>query len=154
MSSTPAAFAADCKRTAADLRRLPADLRRALAAEVKPRVAVPLATRIAGNARGSYGSALSGAVKARAQADPQIVIGGSRRVVSGGANPRQLVYGTEFGGGGRVSVVAGTPRHRGYRRRSTRQFVPARPFVFTTVGSSIEWVLEEFAGIVDEVLHG
>ena len=145
-------FAEECDFVAKQLRRLPSDVRRALASEVKTAVALPLAGKIGSAARGPYGAALSGSVKARAAADPTIVIGGSRKVVSGGANARQLIYGTEFGGGKRITRVPTTPKRAGYRRRSTNQFVPAYPFVFPTVGKNMDWVLDTYADIVLKTL--
>lgn len=145
-------FAEECDYVAKQLRRIPKDLRRALASEVKQEVAIPLAAKIAGASSGPYGPALSGQVKARASADPQIVIGGSRKIVSGGANARQLVYGTEFGGGRRRTAVPRTAKHKGYSRESTNQFVPAHPFVFPTIGKNGEWVLDQFSDIVLKVL--
>lgn len=153
--ATAEEFARECRETSRQLRRLPADLRRALAQRSKTEVADPLAQRISAAASGPYGRALSGAVKTRAQADPQIVIGGARKVVSGGASARQLVYGVEFGGGSRVKAIPATARRRGHRRHTTRQFVGKhRPFVFPTIGRHIPAALEAFAGIVDDVLKG
>lgn len=146
-------FSTQCQQASRDLRRMPADLRRALASEVKDEVAVPLASKIGQAATGPWGPALAASTKARALADPTIVIGGSKRVVSGGANARQLVYGTEFGGGKRITRVPGNAKHRGYRRWSTRQFARHhKPFVFPTLGKSGEWVLEKFAEIVGRVI--
>lgn len=147
-------FAAECKTASKQLRRLPKDLRRALATEVKTEVAVPLAGRIANAATGPYARPLSSAVRARASAEPQIVVGGTRRVVSGGASARQLVFGTEWGGGKKLTSVAATSGHKGYRRRSTRQFAQKHPFVYPTIAKSGEWVLDKFADIVDKVLGG
>lgn len=147
-------FAAECEFVSKKLRRINKDLRRALAAEVKTEVAIPLAQKISQAASGPYGPALSGAVKARAQADPTIVIGGSRKIVHGGANARQLVFGTEFGGGKRITAVPRNAKHKGYKRRSTNQFVPAHPFVFSTIGRNGEWVLDQFSNIVMKVLDG
>jgi hypothetical protein len=146
-------FGRECDAAAKALRRVPRELRRALASEVKTEVAVPLAAKIAAAASGPYGRALSGAVKARAQADPTIVIGGSRKVVSGGANARQLVFGTEFGGGKRTTRIARRPGRAGYRRRTTNQFVPAHPFVFSTIGDNVDWVLDRYSDIVLKVLN-
>jgi hypothetical protein len=151
--STLDEFVTECDRTAKALRRLPKDVRRALAADVKTQVAAPLAGKIAGAATGPYARALSGAVKARASAEPVIVVGGSRKVVSGGASPRDLIYGTEFGGGKRRSRVPGNGKHVGYSRAGTNQFHPARPFVFPTIGAESEWVLEQFADIVLKTLE-
>lgn len=145
-------FADECDFVSKKLRRIPSDVRRALASEVKDEVATPLAGRISSAASGPYGRALSGAVKARAQADPTIVIGGSRKVVSGGANARQLVYGTEFGGGKRMTAVPRTAKHKGYKRASTNQFSTYHPFVFPTIGKNLEWVLDTFADIVLKTL--
>lgn len=147
-------FAEECDYVAKQLRRIPKDLRRALASEVKTEVAVPLAQKISVKAGGPYGPALSGAVKARASADPTIVIGGSRKIVSGGANARQLVFGTEFGGGKRRTRVPTRPGRKGYSRKSTNQFVPAHPFVFPTIADNGEWVLDQFSDIVLKVLDG
>lgn len=146
-------FAAECDFVAKQLRRIPSDVRRALASEVKTEVATPLAAKIASAAKGPYGPALSGSVKARAAADPTIVVGGSRKVVSGGANARQLVFGTEFGGGKRITRVPTSPKRSGYRRRTTNQFVPAHPFVFSTIGSNMDWVLDTYADIVLKTLN-
>lgn len=143
-----AAFAAECDAASKSLRRLPKDVRRALASDVKSEVAAPLADKIGAASRGPYGRVLAAATKARASADPQIVVGGARRVVSGGASARQLVYGTEFGGGGRTTAVPAGRGHKAYRRRSTNQFRRAYPFVFPTIGREGEWVLDRFADIV------
>lgn len=140
-------FAAECEAAAKALRRMPADVRRALAAEVKSEVAVPLAAKIGAAATGPYAARISGAVKARAAADPTIVAGGGRRVVSGGATPRQLIPGTEWGGGVRVTQVY-PRRGRAHRRRTTNQFVPAHPFIFPTISKQMPTVLDQFAGIV------
>lgn len=149
------AFARDCMTASKQLRRIPADLRRALASDVKTEVAAPLAAKISAAASGSYGRALAPQVKARASADPQIVIGGTKRIASGGASGRQLIYGTEFGGGSRVTAIPTRPGRRGHRRRTTRQFIRQhRPFVFNTIGRNGGWVLDRFAHIVDSVLGG
>ena len=136
------------------LRRIPKDLRKALSVRVKPEIAVPLAGRIAGAAGGPWGPVLATATKARAGADPTIVVGGARKVVSGGASPRALVYGVEFGSTGRT--VTGVPAgrgHRSYSRKSTRQFLAhKRPFIFPTIRSSGGWILDQYATIVDDVL--
>lgn len=146
-------FAAECDHAARLLRRVPSQLRKALASEVQSEVSAPLATRIGAAATGPYARALSGSVKARAQADPTIVIGGTRKVVSGGASPRQLVYGTEFGGGARSTAVPTRPGRRGYKRRSTNQFVPAHPFIFDTLSANTAWALDRFADITLKVLN-
>lgn len=131
-------FAQDCRKASKDLRFLPRDLKRQLASDIRTDVAQPLATRISGAARGSYGRVLAPQVKARSQANPTIAVGGGRRLVSGGATGRDLVYGTEFGGG---------------RSKRTRQFVRNKaPFIFPTIGRSGGWVLDRFADIVDRVL--
>jgi hypothetical protein len=90
------------------LRRIPKEVRRALAAEVKTEVAAPLAVKIAGAATGPYNRVLRNGTKARASADPQIVVGGARPRLSHGAGPRDVVFGTEFGGGKRITRVPST----------------------------------------------
>lgn len=166
-------FAQQCDRASRDLRRIPKDVRRDLASSVKERVAVPLAGKVSGAAAGPYRVALSGGVKARAAADPQIVIGGAKKVVSGGASVRQLIYGTEFSGGKRYAIV-NRPTRNGrrrkgrvsakeraaalangktiYKRHTTNQFVPGHPFVFSTISKNGDWVLDTFADIVMDTL--
>jgi hypothetical protein len=148
--ASPEEFAQQCREASRNMRRLPAELRRTLAARSKADVADPLAAKIAAAASGPYGRALSTAVKTRAAADPQIVVGGARRVVSGGASARQLVFGTEWGGGKRVKAFAKTANRKGYKRRTTRQFVTPHPFVYPTIGANIDTVLEAFATMVED----
>lgn len=148
-------FTAQCRVAARGLRRLPSDLRRGIAGDVQEQVAAPLADRVGAAARGPWAAQLRAATKARKLADPTIVIGGSRKVVSGGANPRQLVYGTEFGGGKRRTAVPSRPGRRGYTRVTTRQFANNHaPFVFRTVGENFDWAIDRFAGIVLDRLEG
>jgi hypothetical protein len=151
--STPDEFHTQCTQTAKALRRLPKDLRRAVAGDVQARVAVPLAGAMRAALTGPYANALQGAVKARVAADPRIVIGGGSRVVSGGARARQLIYGVEFGGGRGRARVAATGRHRGYSRRSTNQFVPARSFVGATIHARGAQALTVWADVILEHLQ-
>ena len=149
------AFQRSCRDTARQLRRIPADLRKELAAEVQPRVAEPLAGKIAQAFGGPWAGALSTATKARKLADPTIVIGGGRRLVSGGATGLQLVYGATFGGGSRVSTVtrATSSGSTTYKVHTTRQFQgKGRDDVFDTIRANGAWVLTQFASIVDDVL--
>lgn len=149
-------FGDEAKQAARQLRRLPAEVRKELGRRSRTEVAEPLAQRITAAASGPYGRVIAraGAVKARNGADPLLVVGGARRVASGGANARQLVYGAEFGGGSRVTAVPGSSRRRAYRLRSTRQFIRNRsPFVFPTIRDSIPEVLDRFADIVGDVLN-
>lgn len=150
------AFAASCRDTSRQLRRMPADLRKQLAADVQPQIAEPLADKIAASFVGPWAAPLAISTKARKLADPTIIVGGSRRVVSGGASARQLVYGAQFGGGTRVSTVS--RRTRGgkatrYHTHTTRQFAGrGRATIFTTIRDQAAWALDRFAGIVDRVL--
>lgn len=150
------AFERECKLVSRQLRRMPAELRKALAAEVQPRVAVPLAGKVANAFAGPWAAPLAASTKARKLADPTIVVGGAKRVVSGGANARQLVYGATFGGGKRVQSITRRTRNGGktttYRAHVSRQFGAGRDTVFPTLRASGGWVLEQFAGIVDDVL--
>lgn len=135
------------------MRRLPAELRRALAREVKTAVADPLAGDIRAAWTGPYAPALSGATKTRVATDPQVIIGGSRRVVSGGASARDLVFGTEWGGGKRVKAIPGNARRRGHRRATTRQFAGAgQHAVYGTVARTMDRSLERFADAVDKIV--
>lgn len=146
-------FVAECRDTARNLRRVPADLRRALSSEVKEEVAVPLARKISGAATGPWAPVLAAGTKARAGAEPTIVVGGTRPRLSGGAGPRLVVYGTEFGGGKRLTAVPRKGSRQGYRRYSTNQFRRnRRPFVFPTIGRNLDWVLDSFADITLRVL--
>jgi hypothetical protein len=150
---TPEEFASACRDTSRQLRKLPADVRRALAARVKGEVAEPLAGAVRSAGSGTYARRVAATTKVRASADPKIVVGGQRRITSGGATGRQLVFGTEFGGGNRVGVVRSTARRRGHRRRVTRQFVAQRsPFVFRTVAREAGPAFDRWAGIVDDEL--
>ena len=152
-------FARSCKDTARSMRRLPKELRQALSSEVQPRIAEPLAGKIAQAYAGPWAAALAASTKARKLADPTIVIGGRRRVVSGGASGRQLVYGATWGGGGvRVSTVTRRTRNGGrpatYKAKTTRQFRgKANDRIFPTIRANGAWVLDEFAGIVDDVIR-
>jgi hypothetical protein len=148
------AFERECKATARNLRRMPADLRKALSAQVQPRVAVPLAGKVANSFAGPWAAPLAASTKARKLADPTIVIGGSRPVVRGGASARQLVYGATWGGGKRVASVTRRTRAGSttYRAHVTKQFQgKSRDNLIPTLRASGGWVLEEFAAIVEEV---
>lgn len=77
------------------------------------------------------------------------------RVVSGGANARQLVYGAPFGGGNRTSkITRKTRRGRAtYSARTTRQFARhAQETIFPAIRREGGWVLDQFAEIVAKVL--
>ncbi len=151
--ATASDFATACKNASRQMRRLPAETRRALANEVRDAVAEPLAADIRSAWTGPYARVLSAATKARVQTDPQVVVGGSRRVVSGGASARDLVYGEEWGGGRRVKVMAGTPRRRGHRRRTTRQFAgPGQHAVYGTIARTLDKSLERWADAVDRIV--
>ena len=146
-------FARECKDAAKALRGVPKDLRRALSHEAKDRVATPLAGRIRSAASGPWARVLAAGTKARAGADPTIVVGGQAPRLSGGGGPRSVVYGVEFGGGTRTTAVPSRAGRRGYRRRSTRQFVGRHdPFVYPTISASMPRVLDTYADIVMDVL--
>lgn len=149
--SDAAQFHNDCKQLARAMRGLPPELRRALASEVKTEIADPLADKMRASLSGPHAAALSGSIKARVSADPKIVVGGARRVVSGGAQARDLVFGNEFGGGKKIGRVT-SRRGKVYRRRTTNQFVPARPFVFATIADNGPWLLDTFADVVLKVI--
>lgn len=150
---TPEEFAAECRETSRKLRRLPATVRVYLRRHVKERVAQPAADDIRKAGRTVYARRVAPTARARAGADPTVVVGGARRVASGGARARDLVFGANFGGGGRVRAIPARPGRAGYRRVTTNQFAGRRdPFVFATVGRNLDRYLEAWAGIVDEAV--
>lgn len=151
--ATPEEFAQSCKQAARSMRRLPADLRRALGNDVRDTVAEPLAADIRHAWTGPHARVLSAATKARVQTDPRIVIGGSRRVVSGGANPRQLVFGNEWGGSRRSAVVKGGPRRGPYRRRVTQQFPrQGQHAVYGTIHATLDRTFDRWVEAVEKIV--
>lgn len=157
------------------LRQLPAAIKRQLKVDVRQEVAEPLAGRIKAAPQGPYAAVISSTVKTKVDTVPRIAIGSARRAVSGGASVRELVYGTEFGGGKRITTVdrparnakgrngrrasANTRRKVAaasgatrYRRKSTAQFATPHPFAFPTIRRERATMLEGFARIVDRVL--
>ena len=147
-------FAQGCRDASRNLRRVDKELRRALSSESKEKVAAPLAAKVASAASGPWARVLAAGTKARAGADPTIVIGGMRPRASGGAGPRALVYGTEFGGGSRRAELPGSPRRRRHHRNTTAQFRRnMHPFVFPTIAKNVDWVLDTFADIAMTTLE-
>lgn len=145
-------FTAQCKAAARDLRRVPAELRKRLGREVRDDVAEPLAAEIRAAFDGPYRGVLVGAVKARIQGDPMIVVGGARRVLRGGASVRDVVFGDEFGGGSRVSVVRTTSKRRGHTRRTTRQFGRARHNIIGTIDANATKTFDRWADVVERII--
>jgi hypothetical protein len=146
---------------AQDLRRAPKVIRDAVKRDSRTEIAEPLAGKIRAAASGPWAKVLAPGTKTRAGsgAEAQIVVGGVRPKLSGGGGPRSVVYGTEFGGGKRLTAVPTRGRRRGYRRFSTNQFRRnKRPFIFPTVAKNIDAIVEAYAGIVsralDDVLGG
>jgi hypothetical protein len=140
---------------------MPADLRRALSTDVATEVAEPLAAEVlrASFRAGPYSGRFT--VKVRKGVEPTLAVGGSRRVVAGGATGAQLFYGTEFGG----SAHRHQPAHKPYTRTSsggvrhsvwrntTAQFVPARPFVYPTFRREFADVTEAWLEVLDPFLE-
>ena len=149
--ATPEDFAQSCREAARNTRRLPKDLRDALRTRTRPEVTEPLAHDIAAAVTGAHARVLSSAVKPRTSATPDLVVGGTRPKLSGGGGPRDVVFGDEFGGGNRRGTVRATARARSHTRRVTRQFKKG-PFVFRTLARRVDWVLDRYADIVDDVL--
>lgn len=136
--ASPEEFARECDAVARALRRIPREVRRELSAQVKDKVAVPLAQDIGSQARGPWERVLQAGSKARAGADPKIVVGGKTPRLSGGGGPRDVVFGSEFGGG---------------RRPTTRQFARHKaPFVYPTIEAKLPEVLDTYADIVLDVM--
>ena len=154
-------FERSCRDTSRQLRRLPSELRKAIAADAQTRVADPVVADLRGRWAGPWARQLAAGTKSRKAADPTLVIGGARRVVSGGASVRQLVYGAEWGGGKRVTPTRRTTRNGGrataYRLRSTRQFLRPTPALVPTLRDNAgrmltawaELVLDTFDKVVD-----
>lgn len=135
------------------MRRLPAELRRGLAKEVQTAVAEPLAAEIRSAWHGPHAAVLSAATKARVQTDPQVIVGGSRRVVGGGASVRDLVMGEEWGGGQRVKAIPARNGRRGHRRRTTQQFPrTGQHAVYGTIHRTLDKSLERWADAVDRIV--
>lgn len=152
-SGTPSEFRAACQQAARDLRALPKDLKRSIGREVKTEVSEPLAGKIRGAATGPWVRALTTGTKAAmAQGQPAVRVGGTARVLSHGGTPRDVVFGTEFGGSNKRSVQR-SRRGRVFTRATTRQFLRNhRPFVFDTVDSNTPWVVSKFADIVGRII--
>lgn len=146
-------FVAECKAVARDLRRVPAELRKRLGREVRDDVAEPLAGEIRSAFDGPYRGVLVGAVKARIQGDPMIVVGGSRPVLTGGASVRDVVFGDEFGGGSRLGTVRSTSKRRGHARHTTRQFAgKARHNILGTIEDNAAKTFERWADVVERII--
>ena len=148
----PEEFAAVCRERARQVRRLPADVKRALSARVRPEVVEPVAADMRAAATGPHAALLAAGVKPRTGATPELVIGGARPRISGGASPRDVVFGDEFGGGSRVTEVPARQGRRAYRRHTTRQF-KRRPFAFPTIARDLEKILDGYATIVTDTLE-
>lgn len=147
-------FAQACAQAARQLRRVPGDLRRDLGRHVRDEVARPAAAAVntAARSAGPYGRALATAARPRAGADPAVVVGGRRPLVSGGATGRDLVYGANFGGGKRTTVVhrAGA---RPYRARTTMQFTRPRPWIYPALARSADDLFTAWAAALDPYLQ-
>lgn len=151
--ATGSEFSKACKEASRGMRRLPKELRRTLANRVRDEVAEPLAADIRAAWSGGYAPKLATATKARVQADPQIIVGGSRKVFSGGASVRDVVFGAEWGGGKRVAVIPRRDGRRGHTRRSTRQFAATgQHAVYGTIGRTLEQTFDRWASVVDDVI--
>lgn len=151
--SSPEEFARECDVVASALRRIPREVRRELSQRVKQEVAVPLAAAVGRQAHGPWQRVLTAGSKARAGADPKIIIGGKTPRLSGGGGPRDVVFGAEFGGGSRTTTVPARGGRKAYRRRSTRQFARHYdPFVYPTIVAELPEVLDTYADIVLDVM--
>lgn len=150
--ATPTEFAAACRQTSRAARRLPAEVRRDLKARVRDRVAEPIAADVRAGGSTTYTRLVAGTTRVRADADPTVVLGGARRLVSGGARGRDLVFGAQFGGGKAVVSVPSRPGQRAHRRRSTMQFGGRDPFVFATLRRNIDRYLGLWADVVVETV--
>ena len=119
---TPEEFAQEARTRARALRALPGDLRRDLARTVRDDVAAPMAADISRGGSSVYARRVAPTARATVSAEARVVVGSTRVVASGGATARDLVYGTEFGGGRKARVIPARPGQRSHARRTTRQF--------------------------------
>lgn len=146
-------LAKQCRAAIRTLRAMPDDLKAELKTEVASKVAQPLAAQVHAKASGPHGPKVR--IGVRPGAEPQLVAGGRAQVFSGGATGAQVFYGAEFGGGkSRTWYVTTSPRgHRfAVHRATTKQFVPARPFLFPTFVAEADTVTEAWLGILDPIL--
>lgn len=151
---TPEQFSDQCRQASRSLRRLPAEVRSELRARVKAEVAEPVADDVRRAGSTLYARRAAGTTRVRAGADPTVVVGGAKRVASGGARGRDLVFGAHFGGGSRVTAIPTRPGRRGHRRHTTRQFAGKRdPFVFSTIARNAGRYLEMWADIITETIE-
>jgi hypothetical protein len=107
-----------------DLRKLPKDAAKELRGSSKTiaeKHMVPAWKSAAINYAGPWGNAIAGSVRAGSDRVPKVMIGGSRRVVSGGASPNMLRY----------------PSDKGNRARSARGATNRMPPAF---GSGTDWI--------------
>lgn len=146
------ALARSADETARALRRLPTEVRRAMSQRMKPEVAEPLAARVRSAGSSVYGRRVAATAKARAGANPTVVVGGTQRVVSGGGTGRQIVFGAMFGGGSRIAIIR-SRRARTHLRHTTRQFAGERDaFVPRAVRDGAAEALTNFATIANDTI--
>jgi len=167
-------LAAQAKAVARALRQLEPEVRREVGREVQAQVVQPLAEAVASAAGGGpWGDVIAGGVKARAGADPTLVVGGRAAVLSGGGAVRDVAWAVEFGanpekrgivnrapsptgkGRKRGRVTAGeirTQRAAGkvvFVRRSSRQFIGRhRPYLGPTFRREEDRITEAWTDIV------
>lgn len=163
------AFARQCKALSRAVSALPKEVKQDLSPQVVEAIGPKLSQQVGHAARGPFRRALFGAARVRANPNPTLVVGGrtgASATLSGGAAARDVVFGTEYGGGNRVSTVNRKPGKRGrvsaaerakgggaggktvYKRRTTRQFVPATPYIWETTEDNMPWVLDAYADII------
>ena len=132
------AFRDQCRAVGRQLRSLPAEVRTQVRKDGQRLLADPLATRMRGNVTGPWAVKIRAhGIRTTAGSEPTIKLGGARKVFSGGAAPRDVIPGTEFGGG---------------RRPTTRQFRTPRPFVYATLADDREQLLADWARLVDQAV--
>jgi len=166
-------FEQQCKQAARQLRRLPAAVRKDLARDVQTEVAEPLAAAIRADWRGPHAAVLAAGTKTRVQVDPMVVVGGARKVLTGGASVRDVVYGNEFGGGKRSAWV-NRPKNEGrkrrgkvtaaeraratgkvYRRRTTQQFpTEGQHAIFGTIEGTLDSIFDRWVDVITRHLDG
>lgn len=149
----PDEFARECREVSRALRRLPREVRTALRDRVRPEVAEPMASDVRAAGTSVWARRVAATTRTGAGADPRIVVGSAKRVTTGGATARDLVFGINFPAGTKIKAVPAKAGRRGHRRHSTRQFVGRRdPFVFSTIGRNVGEYLERWADIVADTV--
>lgn len=144
------------------MKALDPDVRRQVKKDGQRLITEPLAARMRANVKGPYAAKIAATgIRATAGSIPQVKLGGARKVFSGGAAPRDVIPGTEWGGGGRgrrggrTATYQRRTRSGGsttVRRQVTHQFATPRPFIYATIAGDRAEMVADWLRLVDEAL--